>query len=268
VTTFGEVATDDDRDASPPVVSLSGVGFAYGRRTVLRDVSFDVTAGVTALVGPNGSGKSTLLAILATLLRPSAGLITYEGSLISGRAGRRRARSMLGHVPQRADFPDTFTVAEAVTYAAWLHRVPKNDTRDAVLHAMEVVGLSASAGLPLRQASGGTLQRVFIAQAVVHRPRLLILDEATVGVDAEQRVALRELLSELAVDRAVLLSTHLTEDLELLADRVLALGAGSVTFDGSAAELVERFGVTGEAGVRPVESALRNLFARVSPEPA
>ncbi len=241
-------------------VEMNGVRYLYGRRAVLDGVSVSFTPGVCALVGANGSGKSTLLALLATLLRPSSGTVAFDGVDVRPGVRLRAARRQLGYLPQSPSFPGSYTAAEAVAYAAWLHRVPRPHRRDAIERALDVMQLNPHRDQRLSTLSGGTAQRVYIAQATVHRPSLLLLDEATVGVDAEQRVGLRELIRTLAVDRTVVLSTHLTEDIELLADRVVVLNAGRVGFDGTPTELVARHAGPATSTERPVESALRSIF--------
>lgn len=243
-------------------VAVSDLCVTYGRTRALDGVSLTCAHGVTALAGSNGAGKSTLLSVLATLVRPTAGTVEIDGVPATGRRGRGHARSQIGYVPQRPEFIATFTVEEAVAYAAWLHRVPRRRRSAHVGKALAATGLEPWHGRRLKTLSGGTLQRVFIAQAVVHEPRVLLLDEATVGVDAEHRVGLRALISELASDRVVLLSTHQTEDLEFLADRIVVLGAGAVVFDGSPAALASQ--AAPGPGERPVEAGLRSLAAHDS----
>lgn len=239
-------------------IELEGLTVRYGKRIALDDVSVSADAGVVVLVGPNGSGKSTLLNAVATLSHPSSGSLLVQGHSLRTTAGRRAARRDLGFVPQHPRFGGSYTVVEAIGYAAWLHRVPRADHGAAVRTAISTVDLDEWRTTKLGELSGGTRQRVFIAQALVHEPAVLVLDEVTVGVDAEHRVALRRLIRSLAEDRLILLSTHLTEDVELLADRVIALDRGRIQFDGTTVELLARV-ERGAPDERRVESALRLL---------
>jgi ABC-2 type transport system ATP-binding protein len=224
---------------------------------VVQDVSFDLERGVVVLAGPNGSGKSTVLRVLATL-HPFDGQASLLGCDLSTGPGRREARRNLGFLPQEADFPRDFTVAEAVAYAAWLQRVPVGRRAAAVEQALSAVEVVERSGQALEDLSTGLRRRVFLAQAIVHAPPVLLLDEPTAGVDTEHRAAFRRLVRRLAEDRLVLLSTHLTEEIEFLADRLLVMGSGRIRFDGTPAELEAVAGTTA-GDERRVEAALRRL---------
>lgn len=237
---------------------VEGLTVARARRTVVHDVSFEVGAGTTVLVGPNGAGKSTTMAVLATLLAPRRGRVRLAGYDISTAGGRRAARARFGFLAQDASFPDRWSVVDAVTYAAWVHRVASPRRAEAVGACLRRLGLESFRDESLRRLSGGTRQRVMLAQALVHDPPVLLLDEPTVGLDAEHRVALRRTVRDLAVDRAVLLTTHVTEDVEMLADRVVAMSAGRVTFDGPPAAVAE-LGCDAPADERQIELGLRRL---------
>lgn len=234
-----------------------------GSRQILRGVSFDLDRGVVAVVGPNGSGKTTLLRCLAGLLPVSQGEVRVAGFDVTSRSDAARARSQLGYLPQDPSFLEHLSVREAVLYAAWLHRVAPSEREAAVDRALAELDLRDVARRRLRRLSRGTRRRAYVAQALVHRPRVLLLDEPTVGLDPEHRVDLRRLIRRLAVGRLVLLTTHLTEDVELLPDRVLALVDGTVRFEGTPDALIS---IAGEGGVdgdeRPVERALRIVGGR------
>ena len=238
-------------------VAVSELTARLGGRTVLHGVSGRFEDGVVVLAGPNGAGKSTLLRVLATLLA-FGGAAEVAGCDLSTRPGRRQARQRLGFLPQEAAFPGEFTVEEAVGYSAWLHQVPAPERRSRVAAAIEAVDLGARADEPLRTLSTGLRRRSFLAQAIVHQPPVLLLDEPTAGVDVEHRSEFRRMVRRLAEGRLVVLSTHLTEEIEFLADRVVVLSAGRVRFDGAPADLAAA--VTATAGdERRVEAALRHL---------
>ena len=188
-------------------VAVSDLTAQLGGRTVLHDVSGRFDNGVVVLAGPNGAGKSTLLRILATLL-PFGGKAEVAGCDLSTRLGRRHARQRLGFLPQEAAFPDEFTVMEAVGYSAWLHRVPANERPARVVAAIEAVDLGARSTEALRALSTGLRRRAFLAQAIVHQPPVLLLDEPTAGVDVEPRSEFRRLVRRLAAGRLVVLSTQ------------------------------------------------------------
>jgi ABC-2 type transport system ATP-binding protein len=240
-----------------PSVEVRDLTAGYGGPPVIENVSFALDQGVVVLAGPNGAGKTTLLRVLATLL-PFTGSVSLAGCDLSTPRGRRRARAQLGFLPQEAAFPDDFTVAEAVAYAAWLQRVPAAERAAATAAAINAVGLDDRADEALRKLSTGLRRRAFLAQAVVHRPPLLLLDEPTAGVDTEHRAEFRRLVRRLGEERLVVLTTHLTEEIEFLADRLLVIGRGRVRFDGTPAEL-EALASGAADDERPVEAALRRL---------
>ena len=224
------------------VLAASGLRFAYAGEPVLRDVTFSVAAGeFVALAGPNGSGKSTLLRILLGLLQPDAGRV----ELLGARPGTLPQPWRVGYVPQRTAVPEGLpaTVAEAVAAGrlarrGWFRRL-RADDREAIAHAMESVQVSDLAGRPLHELSGGQLQRVLIAKALVTEPDLLVLDEPVAGVDVESQARFRDALVHLVTDHgaAILLVSHefgaVADDL----DRVLVMQRGTMVFDGPPEEL-------------------------------
>lgn len=240
-----------------PTLEVRDLAAGYGGLPVVEGVSFSLDQGVVVLAGPNGAGKTTVLRVMATLL-PFGGSVRLSGCDLSTSSGRRRAQTQLGFLPQEAAFPDDFTVAEAVAYAAWLQRVPAAGRVAATAAAITAVGLGERSGEALRQLSTGLRRRAFLAQAIVHRPLVLLLDEPTAGVDTEHRAEFRRLVREVGKDRLVVLTTHLTEEIEFLADRLIVLGGGRVRFDGTPAELEALAGST-PADERRVEVALRRL---------
>jgi ABC-2 type transport system ATP-binding protein len=223
-----------------PVLSAEHLSFGYGRTPVLRDVSVSVSLGeFVALVGPNGSGKSTLLRLLLGTMSPQLGTVTLFGRPPADFRDRWR----LGYVPQRPALGTAVpaTVEEIVTSGRlrrgrWW-RSPGAEDLAAVGHAIESVGLGELAGRPLGELSGGQQQRAFIARAFASEPDLLVLDEPTAGFDPEQRLRFREVVSQLPNRPTVLLSTHQTEDVTALCERVIVLAGGEVRFDGTPGEL-------------------------------
>lgn len=224
----------------PTVVSTRGLRAQYGRHPVLQDLDLDVPAGVTALLGPNGAGKTTLLHALCGLHRPSAGSVSVLGTDPSRRAGRRALAASVGFLPQHLGYYPRFRLREFVAYAAWLKQVPKADMADRVREVLEQVDLLDRQDLRMRALSGGMLRRAGVAAALVHRPRLLLLDEPSVGLDPAQRVELRSLIRELRTTTSVLLSTHLLDDVSAACENVIVLSEGMVLFSGSAAELAAK----------------------------
>lgn len=235
----------------------------YGRHTVLHPLDVDLQAGVTALLGPNGAGKTTLLETLATVRPPSSGRLIVAGQEVSSEATARTARRQIGYLPQRFGFDPGVRVSDFVTYGAWVRDLPSKEWPYAVGEALAYVGLTDDARKKMGKLSGGMRQRAAIAWALVGRPKLVLLDEPTVGLDPQQRLKFRELVSGLT-ETAVILSTHLTDDVDAICDRVIVMDKGATVFTGSIAELRARDDAS-LPGHAPIERA---YMALLSTEPA
>lgn len=220
-------------DARSSMLRVENVDFCYGTTRALADVSFATSHGVFALLGPNGAGKTTLLSLLATLATPSSGSMRFGEHDLAAAHGRKFIRPRMGYLPQQCGFFPDFSAEAFVKYIAVMRGVPKHEAEGRVDTVLRQVGLTRLAGKKIRKLSGGQRQRVGIAQAIVNRPELLLLDEPTVGLDPEQRFAFRALIQELGTSAIVLLSTHLVDDIEFVADEVLVLAHGQVRFIGT-----------------------------------
>ena len=221
-------------------VGIADVSKSYGRTRALDGVTLDLGRGITGLLGPNGAGKTTLLRIVATVLAPDAGRLRILGHDPADADGRVAIRRRLGYLPQEPGFHPNFTAFEFVDYVAILKEMTSRRARhDEVRRVLSLVGLDSVSGRKIRALSGGMRKRVGLAQALLGRPDLLVLDEPTAGLDPEQRLRFRELLSGLAEDRTVLLSTHQTEDVAALGQRVVVLHEGALRFDGTTRELAD-----------------------------
>ncbi|MFF9977209.1 ATP-binding cassette domain-containing protein [Streptomyces erythrochromogenes] len=259
-----EADANADRGLEGRGLDVRDLVVRYRTRTALDIPRLSFRPGITALTGANGSGKTTLLKVCALLLRPAAGAVCLgDRAPETRRSSLRRYRAAIGYLPQAPDFPGHFTVHEAITYSAWLRSVPRGRRAETVQRVVDDLNLADVAGARLASLSGGNRQRAHIAQAVVHEPAVILLDEPTTGIDVEHRIELRGYLARLGRTRCVVLSTHHTEDIELLADRVVSLREGRVVFDGTPAELVARAGTGAGAGAgaaaRSVERALNDL---------
>nr|WP_205304626.1 ATP-binding cassette domain-containing protein [Nonomuraea montanisoli] len=212
----------------------------FGRTTVLDHAGLRIGPGVTGLLGPNGAGKTTLLRCLATTLAPDGGRITALGLDPARREQRTALRRRLGYLPQDPGFYPHFTVFELLDYVAILKELTDRARRHRqVRRVLEEVELTDRARAKVRTLSGGMRQRLALAQALLADPELLVLDEPTVGLDPEQRMRFRALVSRLGEDRTVLLSTHQTEDVAALCDHVVVMAGGGVVFDGTPRGLAE-----------------------------
>jgi len=222
-------------------ISLRGVGRTFGATRALADVDLDLEPGLIGLLGPNGAGKTTLLRLLATALLPSQGEVRVLGRDPEASAERTDIRRRLGYLPQEVGFPRGFTAFAFVDYIALLKEWTQPAARHAeVRRVLDQVGLSNLVTKRIRAMSGGQRRRVALAQALLGSPPVLILDEPTSGVDPEQRVTLRTVLAEIARTSIVVLSTHQTEDVAALCERVIVLDQGRVRYDGQVTELVRQ----------------------------
>ncbi|MER7169589.1 ATP-binding cassette domain-containing protein [Micromonospora sp. NPDC000207] len=239
-------------------VVLDAVAQGYGTSTVIDRLSATLQPGVTALLGPNGAGKTTLLRTLATVLPPKNGRIRIDGVEVSGERSARQVRDRIGYLPQDFGFDPRMTVADFVTYAAWMRGVPSSRWRDSVEEALVMVDLTDRRRSRMKSLSGGMRRRAGIAWAIVGRPRLVLLDEPTVGLDPRQRLQFRKIISGLD-DTVVVLSTHLIDDVGAICDRVIVMHGGSTQFDGTVTEL-EALSRDDLPGHSKLERAYMNLL--------
>ena len=195
--------------------------------------------GITGLLGPNGAGKTTMLRILATALAADAGTVRILGEDPTAPDGRVAVRRRLGYVPQETGFPRGFTAFAFVDYIAILKEWSEPAARDTeVRRVVDLVGLTDVATKRVGSLSGGQRRRVVLAQALLGRPDLLVLDEPTAGLDPAQRGRLRDVLGRAGESATVLISTHQTEDVAALCERVVVLDGGRILFDGAVSDLV------------------------------
>jgi ABC-2 type transport system ATP-binding protein len=241
-------------------VVAESVELGYGRRLVAAELSFSVGPGITALVGRNGSGKTTLLSAVATTKPIRSGRLTILGTTVGPHADLRELRERLGYLPQVFGFFRRFTLTEFVEYVAWLKKVPSTLRTAAVHEAIAAVDLEQHANRKMASLSGGMIRRAGLAQAIVNKPQLCILDEPSVGLDPEQRIEFRSLVKRLSTTTSVILSTHLLDDIAAIATRVLVLDQGRLLFSGTSAELEAR--ADGNVGDTPLERGYTAVVSR------
>jgi ABC-2 type transport system ATP-binding protein len=240
-------------------VTLTGLGKSYGRTTALADVDLALAPGITGLLGPNGAGKTTMLRILATALAADSGSVLIHGEDPTTPDGRVAVRRRLGYVPQETGFPRGFTAFAFIDYLAILKEWTDLPARhDEVRRVIDLVGLTDVAPKRVSSLSGGQRRRVVLAQAMIGRPDLLVLDEPTAGLDPAQRGRLRDVLGRAGESATVVISTHQTEDVAALCERVVVLDGGRVLFDGQVADMV------GQAAGRVWMAAERDPAAQYS----
>lgn len=215
-------------------LQISQIDKWYGNQRALQDITLQINQGVLGLLGPNGAGKSTLMRIVATISQPSSGQVLWDGHELTSEPDR--LRNVLGYLPQHFGIYPKLTAREFLRYLAAAKGLK---ARERIEQLLVLVNLQDAADRRLESYSGGMKQRVGIAQALLNDPELLIVDEPTVGLDPEERARFRNLLSELAGDRIVILSTHIVSDVEATADRIAILKGGRLLTDTRPEEMLE-----------------------------
>jgi ABC-2 type transport system ATP-binding protein len=221
-----------------PCIRIEQVTRRYGRTVALDGIEMTLHRGITGLLGPNGAGKTTLLSILATVAAPDAGRLSVLGHDPADPRQRVDLRRRLGYLPQELGYHRHFTVAAFLDYVAILKEITDPRRRHAeVARVLAQTGLADRAGKRIRTLSGGLRRRLGLAQALLGQPDLLVLDEPAAGLDPEQRLRFRELLSELPGDPVVVLATHQVDDVMAVCSAVVVLLDGRVRFSGTPAGL-------------------------------
>jgi len=225
-------------------IEVNEVSMVYpSGKHALQSISLQMECpNLIGILGPNGAGKTTLMKLLIAGLIPTSGKILLDGKALLSQ--EKKLKSQLGYLPQSFGLYDELTVWQFIDYMAALKGIQEKAAIDNVL---ERVSMADQRKVRLRSLSGGQRQRVGIAQALLGNPRLLILDEPTVGLDPEERVKFRNIFSEMAQDKIVLLSTHIVEDVQSICNRVLVLHHGRILFDGIPADLISR--TNGHVGI-------------------
>lgn len=203
------------------MLTLNNVSKNFGKFTAVENISLNMDNGLYALLAPNGAGKTTIIKMITTLLNPTEGEILYDGVNIKTMGAAYR--ELLGYLPQDFGYYKNNTPKQYLSYLASLKGVPKKETAEKIDYLLEMVGLSENADKKMRKFSGGMIQRVGIAQAMLNDPKILILDEPTAGLDPKERVRFRNIISVLSKDRIVILSTHIVSDIESIANQVILI---------------------------------------------
>ncbi|BAN36426.1 ABC transporter related [Sulfuricella denitrificans skB26] len=221
-------------------VSAKNLSRRYGARSAVQNIGFELRQGeVLGLLGPNGAGKTTTLQMLAGCLAPSTGSVEICG--INLLENPREAKALLGYLPETPPLYRELAVDEYLRLASRLHRIPKNEIADAVDKARQRCGLTEVGKRLIGNLSKGYQQRVGIAQAIVHNPRVVILDEPTVGLDPIQIREIRSLIRELGGEHSVILSTHILPEVESVCDRIQIMHQGKLVFSGDMAALKQTY---------------------------
>lgn len=215
------------------MISVKNISKSYKDVKALNDFSYDFDCGIYAILGPNGSGKSTLMNILTDNITPDSGSV-----LFSGRSGTAKsADQKIGYIPQYPGMYPTFTVYEMLDYIAILNKAENRDVQ--IRELMTVFDLNEYAHKKIRALSGGTRQRLAIAQGFIGSPELVILDEPTAGLDPVQRVAFKNFIAEQKEKMTIIISTHIVSDVEEVADEVIFLKRGVIVKSGTLENMIK-----------------------------
>lgn len=209
-------------------LTIDRVSKQYKNLIAVDRVSAILEEGVYGLLGANGAGKTTLMRMICGILRPTGGTITYDGIDV----GEEAYRAVLGYLPQDFGYYPEFSATDFLLYLAALKGIPKMQAKRKAEELMELVSLQDVRHKKVKTFSGGMKQRLGIAQALLNEPKLLVLDEPTAGLDPKERVRFRELIEGLGKENVVLLSTHIVSDIEHIADQILMMKDGQLTYQG------------------------------------
>ena len=268
---------NDARQPSPPepkvrtggagsdrrsAIELKGVTKRFGSNTAVDDVSFSVPRGeVVGFLGPNGSGKTTTMRLITSYYTPDSGSILVDG--VDNQASDVETRRKMGYLPENNPLYGDLTVHEYLEFASDLHGLPKRQRKSFIGRAVEEVGIEEVYYRPISQCSKGFKQRVGLAQAILHEPEILVMDEPTEGLDPNQRVPIRELIVSMGAERTVMLSTHVLQEAEAVCDRMLIIARGRIVAQGTADDLREQasteHSIELEVEGKGVEAELRKL---------
>jgi ABC-2 type transport system ATP-binding protein len=242
------------------MIDATNLHKSYGQIQALRDVSFEIAEGeIVGLLGPNGAGKTTIIKILTGYLQPDSGRVMVDGLDVLTQT--RKAQERIGYLPENAPLYPELTVQGYLQMMAQLRQIPDEEELDRLEEAVLSTGLLDHLTRPIGELSKGFRQRVGLAQAILHWPRLIILDEPTIGLDPTQLIEIRNLIKRLAGHSTVLFSTHILPEVEAICDRVIMLFNGEVKVNSHLSELTSTNAalLTVDGPGEGVESALAQL---------
>lgn len=219
-------------------IKLKKLCKSYGNKQALKNVSLELTPGIYGLLGPNGAGKSTIMNIITGNLKQTSGDILFNDKDI--RLVGKSFRQSIGYCPQQQTLYPSFTAEQFLFYMSSLHGINKKRAKDRIDWALKIFSLYDVKDKKIKSLSGGMKQRLLLAQAVLHDPDILILDEPTAGLDPRQRIAVRNIIGEIALHKIVLISTHVVQDVEYIAKEIIFLSDGEIICQGTANELIDR----------------------------
>lgn len=212
-------------------LEIKNLSMNYGQVQALDNVSIELENGIYGLLGPNGAGKSTLINLLTDNVRRQKGEILWSGTDILKLGNKYR--KILGYMPQQQGYYEDFTAGAFLQYIANLKGLSQKDGKKQVDKLLEAVNLTEQRYEKIKNFSGGMKQRLLLAQALLNEPKILILDEPTAGIDPQERIRIRNMISEISTDRIVLLATHIVSDVESIAKEIVLLKKGQIIKKGT-----------------------------------
>lgn len=214
------------------IVKIENLSHRYSKDWAIRDINFEIDeVGILGLLGSNGAGKSTTMNILCGVLSQTEGNVYIEG--INLREEPEEAKKLIGFLPQHAPLHLDLTVDEYLTYCAFIRNVPKNNVKSAVEEVKEKCGIAHFSKRLIQNLSGGYRQRVGIAQAIIHHPKLVVLDEPTNGLDPNQILEVRKLIREISEQRSVIFSSHMLSEVQAICKDIKMIEGGRLVFSDS-----------------------------------
>lgn len=221
-------------------LEIKNITMKFGKKVALNNVSTTFSSGsLIGLIGPNGAGKSTLFKILTTLLKPTSGQIFLDGQDVLKKP--KLIQATMAYLPQHVPYIGNLSLIEYLNYVAGLKGIRENDARQQIPFLIKKFNLSnIDHKRKLNDFSGGMLQRAALCASLLGNPQIIIVDEPTAGLDPEERINLRNILSEMAKDKIVIMSTHIISDIEAVADHLLVLNNGHLEYDGLASDLIKQ----------------------------
>ena len=215
----------------------------YGELAALDGVSFELNEGeVVGILGPNGAGKTTLLRILVAFLEPDSGEVVIDGLDISQPLLQQKIKGKIGYLPESAPLYDDMTVTEYLIFVGKMQGIGSDDIYEKLAEVVEKCGLKEKKNAEISTLSKGYRQRVGIAQALIHNPKIVILDEPTTGLDPNQRIEIRDLIKEIGRSKTVILSSHVLSEVQSTCSRVIIINKGKIVADGTPEELENQGG--------------------------
>jgi len=246
------------------MIKVENLTKKYGNVTALNGVSFELSEGeVVGILGPNGAGKTTLLRTLVMFLPPDDGTVTIDGMELKNSSFEQAIKNRIGYLPEQAPLYEDMTVREYLMFVGRMYGISEDDIYEKLSKVVEQCGLKEKIDAEISALSKGYRQRTGIAQALIHDPKIIILDEPTTGLDPNQRIEIRDLIKEIGRSKTVILSSHVLSEVQATCSRVIIINKGKIVADGTPEELESRGGKNKATIHIEVEKIENNLLPRL-----